>query len=544
MGELKLYPFPPAYLSFRKQVATGQQNYDIGLFGASYTLKCVSDGQTLRRSSDGAIKVGKADIEGDKTMVITKQTLSSLPCIHEGTHCVIYRQERTRYGKPVVIKLLKQVYSAPRDIDRFVNEYRLTKDLFIPGIRSACDSVTIDGRPALILEYVEGVTLREKFVEERGSLAEALAVSISISRALDDIHYHKIIHKNLSSTNILVDLRRQAATIIDFAAASKLTHANEHRQSACMLEGSPSYISPEQTGRINRSVDHRTDMYSMGVVLYEILTGRLPFVTADASELIHCHIARNPKPACDVNPEIPRVVSDIVMKLMAKSPEDRYRSAYGLKADLEQCLHQLMDTGTIRYFELGHEDVSDHFEIPEKLYGREREIEQLLAAFDRAGRGGRELFLVRGYAGVGKTSLVHQICKPVAEKHGYFIEGKFDQFQRNVPYFGWIQAFTALVRHLLMESEPRLAEWKQDILKEVGNNGRVLTDVIPKLELVIGAQPAVPELSPTGAQYRFNSVFQEFIKAVANSEHPLVLLAQMSVGPLPTNGFEDLMCHT
>ncbi|NOQ52215.1 MAG: AAA family ATPase, partial [Desulfuromonadaceae bacterium] len=456
-------------------------------------------------------------------MRISKQELASLQCMHEGANSLIYRQDTSEYG-PVVIKLLKDDVPATRRIVRLRNEYELTRDLDIPGVRRAYETITIDGRPALVLQYVEGQTIRETFVEQPGTLAEILTVAVSIAKALGEIHRRNIIHRNINSHNIVVNRRQQAATIIGFGLAIKGDPAKTRRlQDHEALEGLLHYISPEQTGRMNRFVDHRTDLYSMGVVLYEMLTGKLPFDTPDTSELIHCHIAKRPKPACKQNPEIPQAVSDIVMKLMAKDAADRYQSAHGLAADLEICRNQLQKTGTIKGFDLAREDFSGRFQIPQKLYGREQEIPTLIKAFKRVKKGTSEIILVAGPPGVGKSSLVSEFQKYVAEKRGWFISGRYDQYQRNIPYSGLIQAFTEFGNLMLTDSAGRLAQWKEKIVKAVGANGQLLVEMIPVMELIIGPQPPVQELGPTEAQHRFHNVFQSFIKAIAQKEHPLVV---------------------
>lgn len=456
-------------------------------------------------------------------MGITKKELASLPCIHEGSHDLIYRWDTGSYGEPVVIKLLKHMYAEPREIIRFANEYNVTKDLAIRGVRRACDNITIDGMPALILEYVEGETLGTAFVEERRPLVEALAMAISIAGVMDALHRRNIVHRNISSSNILVDRARQSATIIDFGFASKTGLKTGRPSIPDMLEGALHYISPEQTGRMNRFVDYRTDLYSLGVVLYEIFTGKLPFETADAAELVHCLIARNPTPPCEIDPSIPTAVSDIVLKLMAKSPEDRYQSAYGLKSDMENCLQQLSKTGAIQTFELAQEDSSGIFRIPQKLYGREPELEILRKTLERVRNGAAEVLLVTGDAGIGKSALIGEFQRLVVDSGAFFTTGKHNEYQRNIPYYALIQAFTGLVDLMLMESVEQLTQWKTRITQAVGTSGALLTDLIPRLELIIGRQPPPRGPGPSEAQHQFHQAFQNFVRAVARKEGPLVI---------------------
>ncbi|MEG4959386.1 MULTISPECIES: AAA family ATPase [unclassified Microcoleus] len=289
------------------------------------------------------------------------------------------------------------------------------------------------------------------------------------------------------------------------------------------MEGTLAYISPEQTGRMNRSIDYRTDFYSLGATFYEMLTGSLPFAVTDPMELVHCHLAKQPVPPIQLNPEIPQTVSDITLKLLAKTAEERYQTAEGLKADLENCLTQLQEFGTISPFIVGSKNLSGQLLISQKLYGREKEVAVLMEAFERTSLGTAEMMLVSGYSGIGKSCLVNEVHKPVAAKQGYFIAGKFDQFKRNIPYASLIQAFQSLLRQLLTEDSEKIAVWKEKILTAVSQNGSLIINVIPELELIVGHQPEVPQLSSHESQNRFNRVFQQFFKVFCQPEHPLVL---------------------
>jgi hypothetical protein len=282
-------------------------------------------------------------------------------------------------------------------------------------------------------------------------------------------------------------------------------------------------MSPEQTGRMNRSIDYRTDFYSLGVTFYEMLAGQLPFNSNDPMELVHCHIAKQPRSLNQLNPEIPKAVVDIVMKLLAKTAEERYQSARGLLADLEECLKQLEASGQIKDFIVGKLDRFGQFLIPQKLYGRETEVATLMAAFERVAIGSTEMMLVSGYSGIGKTCVVQEIHKPIVRQRGYFIAGKFDQFKKNTPYSALIQAFQELIRQLLTENSKNIETWKEQLVEALGQNGRVIIDVIPEVELIMGEQPEVPQLGPTEYQNRFNRVYKQFIHVFTKPEHPLVL---------------------
>ncbi|MEH2057073.1 MAG: AAA family ATPase, partial [Nostoc sp.] len=310
--------------------------------------------------------------------------------------------------------------------------------------------------------------------------------------------------------------------LIDFSIASLLPRETQTLINPNVLEGTLAYISPEQTGRMNRGIDYRTDFYSLGVTFYELLTRKLPFASNDSMELVHSHIAKLP-PLLGDRKEIPQVISDIVMKLMAKNAESRYQSALGLKFDLENCLHQLQVSGRIKGFEIAQRDVCDRFIIPDKLYGRETEVENLLQAFERVSKGATEMILVAGFSGIGKTAIVNEVHKPIVRQRGYFIKGKFDQFQKNIPFSAFVQAFRDLIGQLLTESDVQIQEWRNQILEAVGENGQVIIEVIPELSRIIGEQPPTVELSGTSAQNRFNLLFQKFTQVFTSFEHPLVI---------------------
>ncbi|MEM8614770.1 MAG: AAA family ATPase, partial [Cyanobacteria bacterium P01_H01_bin.105] len=311
--------------------------------------------------------------------------------------------------------------------------------------------------------------------------------------------------------------------LIDFGIASLLPKETQAIQSPKNLEGTLAYLAPEQTGRMNRAIDYRTDFYVLGATLYQLLTGQLPFTDKDPLELIHCHIAQIPTAVNQINADVPPTVAAIVTKLMAKNAEDRYQTALGLRYDLEQCLAQWKNQGKITDFALGQRDLNEHFLIPEKLYGRETEVRTLLDAFDRAAQGTLEIILVAGFSGIGKTAVVNEVHKPIVRQRGYFSKGKFDQLNRNVPFSAFVQAFRNLMGQLLGESDADLSNWKDKILQAVGESGQVLIEVIPELEHIIGPQPAVAELSGNAAQNRFNLLFSQFVQVFATPDQPLVI---------------------
>jgi PAS domain S-box-containing protein len=443
--------------------------------------------------------------------------------LHKGRYTVICRAIRDTEVKKVVLKILKPEAATKEGIAGFKREFEITSKMNIPGVVKVLGLEENKGSLMMVMEDINGKSIDRILDQARLSLTESLVLSIALAETIGLIHGQGIIHKNINPSNIIWNHDAKQLNLVDFGIADDIPERNVAILPPSALEGSLEYISPEQTGRMNRMVDYRTDFYSLGATLYQMLTGRLPFESDDALGLVHCHIAKIPIPPQAINPNIPQMVSRIVIKLMAKMADDRYQSVWGLKADLGRCLRELADKGTIGTFELASGDFFDRLRVPQKLYGREKEMAQLLEALERVSAGAIELLLVTGYAGIGKTALVKEIQRPIAEKHGYFIGGKFDLMQCNMPYFAWIQAFTGFVNRLLMENEAQLARWKQIILGSVGDIGKVLTDVIPNLELVIGTQPAVPELGAAEAQNRLNYVFLKFVKAIATSEHPLVI---------------------
>ncbi|MEH1791253.1 trifunctional serine/threonine-protein kinase/ATP-binding protein/sensor histidine kinase [Nostoc sp.] len=459
--------------------------------------------------------------------------------IYTSTRTLVYRGWREADQTPVVIKLLKSSYPSLIELAQFRNQYTIAKILNVLGVVRIYSLESYQNRPALILEDFGGISLKEYSASWRqgfrnvGSqknlshpcphfLSEFLQIAIALADILADLYHHEIIHKDIKPANILINPTTKQIKLIDFSIASLLPRVNQLSTSPTVLEGTLAYLSPEQTGRMNRGIDYRTDFYSLGVTFYELLTGQLPFQSDDFMELVHCHIAKQP-PLLGDREEIPQILCDIVMKLMAKNAEDRYQNAFGLKHDLQMCLDQLQESGNIIPFQLGHRDVCDRFTIPEKLYGRELEVLMLLATFERVRQGNSEMILVAGSSGIGKTAIVNEVHKPITRQHGYFIKGKFDQFNRNIPFFALVQAFRDLMAQLLTESDAQIDQWKTQILSTLGESGQVIIEVIPELERIIGKQPSVPELSGTAVQSRFNLLFQKFIQVFTTQEHPLVI---------------------
>ncbi|MEH2465366.1 trifunctional serine/threonine-protein kinase/ATP-binding protein/sensor histidine kinase [Nostoc sp.] len=443
--------------------------------------------------------------------------------LYAGSQTIVYRAVQESSQRPVVIKLLRQDYPTFSELLQFRNQYTITKNLNIPGIIHPLSLEAYGNSYALVMEDFGGISLRDYTQNYSLSLREILEIARQIADILHDVCQHRVIHKDIKPANIVIHPESQQVKLIDFSIASLLPHENQEIQNPNVLEGTLAYLSPEQTGRMNRGIDYRSDFYALGVTLYELLTGQLPFESHDQMELVHCHLAKPPLAPHNINPEIPAIVSEIVLKLMAKNAEDRYQSALGLKHDLECCLNQWKATGRIETFIIAQRDVCDRFIIPEKLYGRETEVATLLKAFERVANGSSEMMLVAGFSGIGKTAAINEVHKPIVRQRGYFIKGKYDQFQRNIPFSAFMQAFRDLMGQLLSENNVQLGAWKAKILAAVGENGQAIVDVIPELERIIGQQPPVLELYGNAIQNRFNLLFQKFIQVFTTPEHPLVM---------------------
>ncbi len=426
----------------------------------------------------------------------------------------------SRGGRAVLVRRPAKEYPTSHELMRMRYGAAVSQSLDLPGVVKVL-GVEKHGHTMLVtMEDFGGLPLRRLLDERRFEVREVLAIAVQLAKTLGDLHRNHVVHCNLEPANIYVNMASFTVKIANFDIASRLTRDIPVIASASRLEGTLAYISPEQTGRMNRAVDYRTDMYSLGVTLYEMLTGKLPFSSSDPMALVHSHIAALPEAPHRVNPSVDAAVSGIVMKLLAKNAEDRYQSAYGLGADLKECDGQLKSAGTIADFTAGAHDIAADFQIPQKLYGREREKAELLAAFERVSEGAAEMLLLSGYSGVGKTALVSEIHRPTVERRGYFISGKFDQLH-NVPHGAMIQAFQGLIRELLSESDKSIAVLRESLLEALGSSGQVVIDVIPEVALIVGRQPPVPELAPAETQHRFNLVFRRFIGVFAAKQHPL-----------------------
>ncbi|MBA3604093.1 MAG: serine/threonine-protein kinase PknK, partial [Parachlamydiaceae bacterium] len=455
--------------------------------------------------------------------MITIEKFNSKEILFESANSVVIRALRQKDNVPVVLKIMKNPYYSTKDLAHYTYEYNITQITDLRHSIKCYELIRADNYLALVLEDIGGQPLSQWLKLKKVSIEDFFEIAIKLTQSLQELHDSQIIHKDINPANIIWNSKTRELKICDFGIATVLSKEKLDTFSADHLEGTLAYMSPEQTGRINRTVDYRTDLYSLGVTFYQLLTGLLPFETQDPVELVHAHIAKMAVPPFEIDPTIPEAVSRIVMKLISKNTESRYQSCFGVENDIQRCAEEFAQTKSIKLFPLAQLDFSGSLQIPEKLYGREGEIEVLLKAFKNASEGREELVLVAGYSGIGKSSLIQEIYRVISEKSGYLIKGKFDQFQRNIPYFAFIQAFQQLIEQLLSESEQKLAYWRDKISSALGTLAQVLMEILPNLELLIGKQPAVEKLSPKESQERFNLVVQNFLISIAQLNHPLLI---------------------
>jgi PAS domain S-box-containing protein len=412
---------------------------------------------------------------------------------------------------------------APAIIARLEHEYSLRDELDSDWAARPLALSRAADRPMLILEDPGGEPL-DRLMGRPMEIGRFLRVAICLADALGKLHKRGLIHKDIKPANILVDLAGARVRLTGFGLASRLPRERQSPELPEIIAGTLAYMAPEQTGRMNRSIDSRSDLYSLGITLYEMLAGALPFKAADPMEWVHCHIARQPVSLDECPAKIPTPLSAVVIKLLAKTAEERYQTAAGVEAALRRCLAAWESFGRIDPFPLGTQDVSDRLMIPERLYGRQGETEALIASFNRVVTYGTpELVLVSGYSGIGKSSVVNELHRVLVRSRGIFAFGKLDRYKRDIPYATLVQAFQSVVRSFLSQSEVELGRWRDALREALGPNGQLMVNLIPELELVIGKQPSVPELAPQEAQNRFETVLRGFLGAFAQREHPLVL---------------------
>ncbi len=454
--------------------------------------------------------------------MITIKNYKIIREIYSSANSLVYRAIRELDEKPVIIKMLREDYPTPEELLRYQQEYEITKNLNIEGVIKVYGLEKYHNTLIMFVEDFGAESVINLLETRKLTLIEIMELAIKSIEILGKIHEKNVIHKDINPSNIVYNLKNKQLKIIDFSISTVLSQEKTTWKNPDFLEGTLAYISPEQTGRMNRDVDYRTDFYSFGVTLYQLLTKKLPFKTEDVLDLVHSHLAKQPLSPDKINPKISAIISKIVLKLLAKIPEERYQSAWGIKADLEKALRQYK-LGKKNIFQLGIKDQSSKFKICQKLYGREEEINTLLKAFDKITLGLPQLMLVSGYSGIGKSVLVQEIYPKITAKKGYFVRGKFDQYQRNIPYSAVILALRELVKQLFTENTIKLKEWQEKIQQALGVNAQIIIDLIPELELIIGKQESVTELPANEAQNRFNLVWQNFINVFCQKAHPLVL---------------------
>ena len=437
-------------------------------------------------------------------------------------------------------------HPSPQSINRLTHEHGLKAYIDEAwGVRPL-ELIREQGRTMLIVEYPGGERL-DRLIREPMETGLFLQLAVALSAALGRLHGRGLIHKDIKPSNVIANPATGEVWLTGFGVATRLPRERQAPEPPEFIAGTLAYMAPEQTGRVNRSIDSRSDLYSLGVTFYEMLTGTLPFTASDPMEWVHCHIARQPTMSGDLLRNVPTAVSAITMKLLSKTAEERYQTAAGVENDLRRCLSQWNAEGSIHDFALGEHDAPDRLLIPEKLYGREREIETLLTAFDRIVAGGRpEMVLVSGYSGIGKSAVVNELHKPLVPPRGLFAAGKFDQFKRDIPYATLAQAFQSLIRPLLSKNEEDLQQWRAALREALDPNGLLIAELVPELKHIIGEQPPVPELPPQEAQRRFQLVFRRFIGVFARPEHPLALFLDdlQWLDPATLDLLEDLLTRT
>lgn len=432
----------------------------------------------------------------------------------------IYRAKNIQLNKKALLKKVNSTNEFSDAVISLKNEFEIYKSLDFN--LEILEFRKLPGTFILILQDFGDLSLRELIQKNKLDIEVFLKLSIQMCDNLSYLHRKKVIHKNIKPASVLVDTKNWTTRLIDYEIATRFF---EKRQAsfAGNLEGNIYYVSPEQTGRMNRSIDYRSDFYSLGITFYEMLTGRLPFENEDFLELLHSHLARVAVPVHIVNPDVPETLSRIIIKLMSKNAEDRYQTISSLKQDIERCYKEYKETGNISNFNLGEKDISDEFKIAQKLYGREKDIETLLSEFKKVIENGKShLQLIGGYSGIGKSSLVREIHKPITKAKGYFLYGEFEEFKR-LPLYGIIQAFTKMINYILAESPENVKNWKIKIQNALGSNAKVITNVIPELEYIIGKPQEISELDSVENANRFYLTFQNFINSFCSKEHPIAL---------------------
>ncbi len=474
---------------------------------------------------------------------------SSLQVLWEEGECVFcraWREADVGERRAMLAVVPASEHPSPRCLDRLAHEYGL-KDVLDGAWAARPLALERNGRTsALLLEDPGGEPLARRLGAPM-AVDSFLLLAADIATALGKLHARDLVHKDLKPAHILVDCPDGQVRLTGFGLTSRLPRERQAPAPPEVIAGTLAYMAPEQTGRMNRSIDARSDLYALGVTFYQMLTGSLPFTASDPMEWVHCHIARKPVPPSERLQTIPPQVSALVLKLLAKTAEERYQTASGLERDLRRCLAEWEASGRIDAFPLGEHDTADHLLIPEKLYGRAHEVETLVAAFNRVvDSGAPELVLVSGYSGIGKSAVVNELHKALVPPRGLFASGKFDQYKRDIPYATLAEAFQGLIRPLLGQSEAELAGWRDALREALGPNAKLMVDLVPELKLITGEPPPVPALPPQQAQHRFQLVFRRFLGVFARPEHPLALFLDdlQWLDPATLDLLEDLLTRS
>lgn len=439
----------------------------------------------------------------------------------------VFRAVRVSDQQAVILKILDTLQTSIEDQARLRHEYRLLSSHPADGWSRALALHQQDNLLALVLADDHADDLATVLNRTKLSLPQCLALMIGLTDIVGQLHQCGIIHRDINPANLILLQDQLRPKLIDFGIAIESQHGLRGDDQA-VLAGSLRYIAPEQTGKMNRQVDYRADFYALGVTFYEMLLGRPPFDSLDPHELIHAHVARRPVPPSEQDASIPAMLSAVVMKLLAKNAEQRYQSSHGLLQDLQRCV-ELLDTQGLAALQqaewvLGEQDRVAHFAIPEKLYGREAELQTLQRGFVRVRQGRRLLFLVTGESGAGKTALVRELHRTVLDSSGALVFGKFDQLQRDIPYHGWLLALRQWARQLLSASDSEVAYWRTRLCQAVEGNGSVLLDAIPELQWVLGEQSANGSTDPIQQQQLFNHIMMNALAMMGGERHPLVVV--------------------
>lgn len=442
---------------------------------------------------------------------------------YQGPYTHVYDAVREEDELPVILKVSSSITGRSRIASQYQHEFEILKGIDSDEVIKAYALHRDQMGYTLVLEDCYGQSLVEIYKTDILELEEKLHLAVKIVDGLSIIHRRGVIHKDINPGNIIYNRITGQVKIIDFGIASLLPKEHAEAVPTQVLEGTLQYIAPEQTGRMNRIVDYRADLYSLGITLYELFTGTLPFVTDDKLQLIHKHLAVDPPSPLSKNPNLPKGISDVVIKLMAKEADDRYQGCWGIKVDLEKCL-QLLSQGQVEFeIPIANQDIPDQFQLPQKLYGRQQEINQIVRLFNRVAEGEKQVLFLSGYSGVGKTSLIKEVYKPLTKEKGYFVSGKFDQYNKGTPYSAFAEAYSQLIQQILFEDKEQQEKWRSKIVEALGTNAALIGQLIPQLKLVIGEINQCGEASLEKSKIRFKQTLANFTRALTSGDNPLIL---------------------